>query len=88
MKLFLHFHGPGTILLQSRGAALRDVLTTRDVDELADSPAGSVPKALGAQSAAEPGVATPTTAPPTSPTTLSYASVNREGSVKFDEVKQ
>ena len=88
-KLFLHFHGPATILVQSRAARLSDVLTTRDVNEIADSPAGSVPKALTMQSAAEAG--TSVTSPASSqaaPASLSYATVSREGTVKFDEVKQ
>ena len=73
--------------MQSRGASLSDVLTSRDVDEIADSPAGSVSKALSIQSPAEAGA---TTQPITSarPTTMSYASVNREGTVKFEGEKQ
>jgi hypothetical protein len=86
-QLFLHFQGPATILVQSRGAALSDVLTTRDVNEIADSPAGSVPKALSIQSPAEAGVDIQPSAT-SSPTTISYASVSRDGAVKFDSEKQ
>lgn len=34
-QLFLKFDGPATILIQSRTANLRDLLTNEDVDELA-----------------------------------------------------
>jgi len=39
-QLFLNFQGPGTILLQSRGSRIRDVLSNRDVAEIAEAPAG------------------------------------------------
>ena len=35
-RLFLQFHGPTTILLQTRASRLGDVLTSRDVNEVAD----------------------------------------------------
>lgn len=41
-RLFLKFEGPTTILLQSRGTRVRDVLTTQHVNEIADAPAGAV----------------------------------------------
>ncbi|KAF2759907.1 hypothetical protein EJ05DRAFT_509588 [Pseudovirgaria hyperparasitica] len=41
-RLFLQFTGPTSILLQSRGSRLTDVLTTRDVIEIGDSPPGVV----------------------------------------------
>lgn len=85
MQLFLHFHGPATILVQSRGAALTDALTTRDVNEIADSPAGTVPKALAIQSPAEAGTSTQAATAPQSPTTMSYATVSQGGAVKFDK---
>ncbi|KAI7374268.1 hypothetical protein KC336_g20252, partial [Hortaea werneckii] len=44
--LFLHFTGPTQILLQSRGNSLRDSLSNRDVNEIADSPAGSAAAAF------------------------------------------
>ena len=70
--------------MQSRGGRLSDVLTTRDVNEIADSPAGSVQKALTPPPAADAVQVEP---PKAQPTTMSYASVNREGNVKFDEQK-
>jgi hypothetical protein len=41
-KLFLAFQGPGTVLLQSRGSRLRDVLSNSDVTEIAEAPAGAL----------------------------------------------
>ncbi|KAL8721351.1 MAG: hypothetical protein Q9225_001963 [Loekoesia sp. 1 TL-2023] len=48
-RLFLEFHGPSTILLQTRAARLNDVLTSRDVNEIAEAPAGSVRDNLRAE---------------------------------------
>jgi len=39
-RLFLQFDGPTTILMQSRGARLRDVLSAGEVNEIAGAPAG------------------------------------------------
>ncbi|KAI9788213.1 MAG: Altered inheritance of mitochondria protein 24, mitochondrial [Peltula sp. TS41687] len=41
-RLFLRFEGPTTILLQSRASRLRDVLTDRDVNEIAQVVPGRV----------------------------------------------
>ncbi|EON63798.1 hypothetical protein W97_03026 [Coniosporium apollinis CBS 100218] len=45
-RLFLQFHGPSTILLQSRGSRLSDSLSRRDVAEIADAPAGAADEAV------------------------------------------
>lgn len=42
----MRFHGPTTILLQARGSRIRDVLTNRDVNEIADAQAGAVQNAV------------------------------------------
>ena len=73
--------------MQSRGSSISDVLTTRDVNEIADSPAGSVSKTLAQPSAAEDDVVTGSPSSSVQPTKLSYANVDRSGTVKFDEVK-
>lgn len=93
MQLFLHFTGPCTILIQSRGSGLRDVLTTRDVNEIADSPAGSVPQAVSLRSSQTSSTSTdgkvvPPAGAEAALPTLSYATVGRGGTVKFDEVKE
>ncbi|KAI9738336.1 MAG: Altered inheritance of mitochondria protein 24, mitochondrial [Cirrosporium novae-zelandiae] len=45
-RLFLQFHGPTTILLQSRASRVSDALTTTEVSEIADSPAGALQSAV------------------------------------------
>ncbi|KAJ4163991.1 hypothetical protein LMH87_005684 [Akanthomyces muscarius] len=45
-RLFLQFQGPTTILMSSRGVRLADVLSNREVNEIADAPAGAVQDAL------------------------------------------
>ncbi|KAK5119264.1 hypothetical protein LTR85_007878 [Meristemomyces frigidus] len=86
-RLFLHFRGPAQILIQSRGAALSDALTTRDVNEIADSPAGAVPQALAIKPADAVSPTDGVTSPKAAPTKMSYASVDG-GAVKFDGEKQ
>ena len=46
--LFLRFEGPATVLMTSRAARIQDVLTDRDVDEIADAPEGAAQRAVGA----------------------------------------
>ncbi|KAF1940737.1 hypothetical protein EJ02DRAFT_445297 [Clathrospora elynae] len=45
-RLFLRFEGPTTMLLQSRASRISDVLTLRDVNEIAESPPGAVDDAV------------------------------------------
>ncbi|KAK2734806.1 Altered inheritance of mitochondria protein 24, mitochondrial [Myotisia sp. PD_48] len=47
-RLFLQFNGPATILIQSRASRLNDSLTDQQVNEIADSPAGTVEAAVDA----------------------------------------
>ena len=39
-QLFLQFDGPATVLVQTRGPRLNDVLSGREVDEIANTPRG------------------------------------------------
>lgn len=80
-QLFLHFRGPQTILLQSRGSTIRDSLTAQDIDEVADAPAGVV---YGSNPPAGAD-ATALITTPASPTTLSYASIDRGRRVSFKQ---
>lgn len=41
-RLFLRFEGPTTILIQSRGNKVTDILTSEQINEIADAPAGVV----------------------------------------------
>jgi len=45
-RLFLTFKGPTTILVQSRAGRLRDSLSSEEVNEIADAPAGHVRNVL------------------------------------------
>ncbi|KAH5135327.1 hypothetical protein HBI56_226940 [Parastagonospora nodorum] len=45
-RLFLRFEGPSTLLVQSRASRISDVLTLRDVNEIAESPPGAVQDAV------------------------------------------
>ncbi|BDD55639.1 Altered inheritance of mitochondria protein 24, mitochondrial [Monascus purpureus] len=45
-RLFLQFDGPTKILVQSRGPRLNDVLSTREVNEIADAPRGVTAEAV------------------------------------------
>jgi hypothetical protein len=40
LQLFLEFEGPATILVQSRASRVGDVLSNRQVNEIAEAPAG------------------------------------------------
>jgi hypothetical protein len=42
----LQFNGPATVLVQSRAARVRDILSDREVNEIADAPAGVTYDAL------------------------------------------
>lgn len=102
-RLFLQFTGPTTLLLQSRSARLSDVLSTQEVNEIADAPPGVARAAVesarsgGGQmregsDAARTGVEGATvSAQPTGAARkeprLSYASVTRDGKVKIEETK-
>ncbi|KAK3068600.1 Altered inheritance of mitochondria protein 24, mitochondrial [Teratosphaeriaceae sp. CCFEE 6253] len=88
-RLFLHFNGPATILMQSRGAAQSDALSASDVNEIADSPAGSVQAAIAGRPADDvtPPEGSTAASSKTQPTSISYASVS-SGTVKFDKETQ
>ncbi|EEA23982.1 Altered inheritance of mitochondria protein 24, mitochondrial [Talaromyces marneffei ATCC 18224] len=45
-RLFLRFEGPATLLVQSRGARVRDIMSDREVNEIADTPAGTTFNAI------------------------------------------
>ncbi|GAB7360959.1 hypothetical protein MBLNU230_g0942t1 [Neophaeotheca triangularis] len=80
-RLFLQFQGPANLLIQSRGSSLTDAL---DVNEIADSPAGSLSLKAHEKSPAEAGAQT--SRPSTAPTpTMGYASVSQDGKVEFQK---
>ncbi|PSK46390.1 hypothetical protein B9Z65_5358 [Elsinoe australis] len=86
-RLFLRFEGPANILLQARGNTIRESLTKRDVNEIADTPAGTVQQTKYAKIASDEAAerdAAQKTATPIRPTKTSYASVGGDGKVAFD----
>ncbi|KAI9797996.1 MAG: Altered inheritance of mitochondria protein 24, mitochondrial, partial [Piccolia ochrophora] len=89
-RLFLRFQGPATILLQSRAARVSDVLTAREVDELAESPPGTVQSAMismDRQAEKESEQKRSTTRSGDLPTRLSTASVGPGGKVEFEDAE-
>ncbi|KAJ5898790.1 Mitochondrial biogenesis protein AIM24 [Penicillium taxi] len=50
-RLFLQFDGPATLLVQSRGPRLNDILSGREVNELADTPRGLISPAQSEETA-------------------------------------
>jgi uncharacterized protein (AIM24 family) len=86
-RLFLQFHGPNTILLSSRASRISDVLTSRDINEIADSPAGAVQSAVTL--ASKPMGETIGSAKQAVhvPTGFHTAEVGKDGQVTFGEVK-
>lgn len=86
-RLLVRFTGPGTVLLQGRGASVADVLTDRQVDEIMDSRSGSVlqgmetaQKKAAAQEAQK--LADEAAATRKAPT-VKTASVGKDGKVQF-----
>lgn len=98
-RLFLQFKGPTTVLLQTRAARISDVLTAKEVNEIAETPAGVVQEAIAALQDTKPdpvrtGVegGTPSVSPPAATTQthqpkLSVASISRDGKVTFEATK-
>ena len=102
-RLFLQFTGPTTLLVQSRGARISDVLSTRQVNEIADAPPGAAREAIenvsgggsrikDGSDASRTGVEGATISASPAGTArkeqrLSYASVSRDGKVKIEETK-
>ena len=83
-RLFLQFRGPTTLLLSSRAPRISDTLTTRDVNEIADAPAGVVADAVKLTEA--PAIEAPKEETKRDvPTGFHYAEVKRDGKVKFEE---
>ncbi|MCJ1287078.1 Altered inheritance of mitochondria protein 24, mitochondrial [Xylographa opegraphella] len=92
-RLFLQFHGPMTILIQSRASRLSDVLTSRDVNEIAETQAGVAQQAVTLTSSKVAreksgertlgGLNDPKSTQDT-PTGLSVARIGQDGKVRFE----
>jgi hypothetical protein len=90
MQLFLSFQGPTTMLLQSRASRISDVLTLKDVDEIAESPPGAVQDVVTRKIKAEikqiadSTSKTPLASAGSDGTTVRYATI-KEGKAEFDK---
>ncbi|KAM5352062.1 hypothetical protein ACJ41O_004785 [Fusarium nematophilum] len=96
-RLFLQFHGPAKILMSSRGVRASDVLTNKQVDEIADAPAGVLAQAVEladkpklAEGSADKAAAVESAKQETgdqSVTGIHVAAVEKDGKVKFEDSK-
>lgn len=90
-RLFLHFRGPTTILMSSRGVRVAEVLTKDDVNEIADTEAGVVADAVElarkprAEDGGEEKDAGSKGGVPERPLAIRVATVGKDGKVKFEE---
>ena len=88
-RLFMQFKGPATVLMSSRGVRVADVLTKEQVNEVADAPAGVLPKAVELatkpEGEAEAAKLKETVEQP--PSAIHVASVRRDGKVTFEDTK-
>lgn len=84
-SLFLKFHGPTTILVSSRASRISDVLTSRDINEIADSSAGAVQSAVTLATTPNEESAKKQTSDV--PTGFHVAQVSRDGNVKFEDAQ-
>jgi hypothetical protein len=83
-RLFLQFHGPTTLLLSSRASRISDVLTSREINEIADSPAGAVQSAVTLATKPKDEEAEKKR-PADIPTGFHVASVGKDGKVQFGD---
>ncbi|KAJ0311540.1 hypothetical protein Brms1b_008292 [Colletotrichum noveboracense] len=85
-RLFLQFRGPTTILMSSRGVRVADSLTNKEVNEIADAPAGVAAEAveLTTKPKAE---AKPPASVEQGPSAIHVANISRDGKVNFEDAK-
>lgn len=88
-RLFLQFQGPTTLLLSSRGVRVADILSNKQVNEIADAPAGAVQEVveLPAEAKGEAKAADTVTTTEQAPSAVHVASVHRDGKVSFQDKK-
>ncbi|KAI5307465.1 Altered inheritance of mitochondria protein 24, mitochondrial [Ascosphaera atra] len=81
-RLFLQFEGPSRILIQSRGPTISETLTTRQINEIADAPAGVTQEAVNKATPAEEGSKDALAAEAAPKTTkMNTATISRNGQV-------
>ena len=86
-RLFMQFRGPTTLLLSSRGARMADVLSREQVNEIAQSPAGELPRAVELAAQPEGQAVESFNVKVQPPTGIHVASVSRDGKVTFEDTK-
>lgn len=72
--------------MSSRASRISDVLTTRDVNEIADSPAGAVQQAITLKNNPKSEEASRKQVTDV-PTGFRFAEVGKDGKVKFEDTK-
>lgn len=85
-RLFLQFRGPTTLLMSSRGVSAADVLSNKQVNEIADTEAGVVHKAVELLSE-PPKQREAFVTSEQAPSAIHIASVNKDGKVTFEDTK-
>ena len=81
-QLFLQFHGPTTILLQTRASRPRDLLTSENVDEIADTKPGFT--LSQSRSKVDSGIPKATSPVGIKAPRMSTASIDTDGKVTFE----
>ncbi|KAF4981811.1 hypothetical protein FZEAL_2438 [Fusarium zealandicum] len=90
-RLFLQFQGPTKILMSSRGVRVADVLSNKQVNEIADAPPGALAEAV--ERVNRPKLAEGSAVEATkqegdqSVTGIHVATVEKDGKVKFEDSK-
>lgn len=91
-QLFLQFHGPSTILLQSQASRLSDILSSEEVNEIADTPPGAVRvamKELSVKDDSRDSAVQETKPPgPISTPRMNIASIGPDRKVTFETTKE
>ncbi|KAF4126011.1 Pfam:DUF124 [Geosmithia morbida] len=87
-RLFMQFTGPTTLLMSSRGVRVADSLTTEQVNEIADAPAGVVPQAVELASKPTAAIEAGKTAEKQAPSAVSVAPTLKDGKVTFEDKKE
>jgi len=89
-QLFLQFYGPTTVLLQTRASRISDVLTSQDVNEIANAQPGVIQPVVTLSQENSPAGSTSqekATMPVTSKAPrMSAASIGSDGMVTFDPI--
>ena len=81
LQLFVKFRGPSTILVQSRAARLRDVLSKQEVNDIAITEPGSLETFYDDKAAGVGDV----TQRKVEPLTVKMASIQPSGKVEFED---